>query len=154
MTYYTKTFDVTPGNRVGSQALEDQFLLVQQGFASVETDFAAKAPTANPTLTGHVTVPTPTDATDATTKAYVDAADALKADLAGAAFSGAVTVQAPSASMNPATKAYVDATAFSSALPGQSTATAGMVPVSDGANASWASIPAANIFNAINFGAL
>lgn len=32
----------------------------------------SKAPLADPTFTGHVTVPTPTSSTDATTKAYVD----------------------------------------------------------------------------------
>src|SRR5689334_6172015 len=32
----------------------------------------SKAPTADPTFTGHVTVPTPTNTTDAVTKAYAD----------------------------------------------------------------------------------
>lgn len=35
--YYTKTFDVSPGTRVGSQTIEDQFLLVEQAFDSVQT---------------------------------------------------------------------------------------------------------------------
>lgn len=39
----------------------------------VQTALGAKAPLADPTFTGHVTVPTPTNATDAVTKAYVDA---------------------------------------------------------------------------------
>ncbi|MCA0214507.1 MAG: hypothetical protein LCH79_15185 [Proteobacteria bacterium] len=33
--FYTRTFDVLPGNRVGSQMTEDQFDLVEQGFDAV-----------------------------------------------------------------------------------------------------------------------
>lgn len=41
--------------------------------ANLTTDLAAKAPTASPTFTGTVTVPTPVNPMDASTKAYVDA---------------------------------------------------------------------------------
>jgi hypothetical protein len=40
--------------------------------AATQTALNAKAPLASPTFTGIVTVPTPTNGTDATTKAYVD----------------------------------------------------------------------------------
>lgn len=68
------------------------------------------APLASPTFTGAVTVPTPSNTTDATTKAYVDTADALKAPLASPTFTGTVTVPTPSATTAATTKAYVDAT--------------------------------------------
>ena len=45
----------------------------QSKIANLTTDLAAKAPLASPTFTGTVTVPTPTNSTDAATKAYVDA---------------------------------------------------------------------------------
>lgn len=41
--------------------------------SAIQTQLNAKAPTASPTFTGTVTVPTPTNDTDAATKAYVDA---------------------------------------------------------------------------------
>ncbi len=41
--------------------------------AATQAVLGAKAPLASPTFTGTVTVPTPTNGTDATTKAYVDA---------------------------------------------------------------------------------
>jgi hypothetical protein len=60
---------------------------------------ALKANIASPTFTGTVTVPTPVNPTDATTKAYVDAADALLAPkattpsiAAGITFSNVTTV--------------------------------------------------------------
>lgn len=31
-SFYNRTFDVLPGNRIGSQSLEDQFMLVERGF--------------------------------------------------------------------------------------------------------------------------
>lgn len=46
--------------------------ITQSQVSNLTTDLAAKAPSANPTFTGTVTVPTPTGATDAATKGYVD----------------------------------------------------------------------------------
>ena len=40
--------------------------------SAIQTQFAAKAPLASPTFTGTVTVPTPSNNTDAATKAYAD----------------------------------------------------------------------------------
>jgi hypothetical protein len=45
----------------------------QSGVTSLTSDLALKAPLASPTFTGTVTVPTPSGASDAATKAYVDA---------------------------------------------------------------------------------
>lgn len=50
--------------------------IAQSKIMNLTTDLAAKAPLASPTFTGAVTVPTPTNNTDATTKAYVDTAAA------------------------------------------------------------------------------
>lgn len=46
--------------------------ITESQVASLTTDLAAKAPLASPTFTGTVTVPTPSNATDASTKGYVD----------------------------------------------------------------------------------
>lgn len=46
--------------------------ITESQVANLTTDLAAKAPTASPTFTGTVTVPTPTNATDAANKGYVD----------------------------------------------------------------------------------
>lgn len=46
--------------------------LTQSQVSGLVTDLAAKAPSANPTFTGTVTVPTPSSATDAANKGYVD----------------------------------------------------------------------------------
>jgi hypothetical protein len=58
------------------------------------TLLSSLAPKASPTFTGTVTVPTPVNPTDATTKAYVDAADALLAPKASPTFTGTVTLPA------------------------------------------------------------
>lgn len=47
--------------------------LTQANITNLVSDLALKAPLASPTFTGTVTVPTPSAATDATNKAYVDA---------------------------------------------------------------------------------
>jgi hypothetical protein len=73
------------------------------------TVLSTYAPLASPTFTGTVTVPTPSNTTDATTKTYVDAADALKAPLASPTFTGTVTVPTPSNTTDATTKTYVDA---------------------------------------------
>lgn len=39
--YYTRVFDVTPGNKVGSQAIEDEFARLQVGMDAVQTAIAA-----------------------------------------------------------------------------------------------------------------
>ena len=44
----------------------------ESAVTNLTADLAAKAPTAAPTFTGHVTVPTPTSGTDAVTKTYAD----------------------------------------------------------------------------------
>jgi hypothetical protein len=60
--------------------------ITESQVTNLVTDLAAKAPTANPTFTGTVTVPTPVNATDAATKAYVDtAAQGLSAKASTAA---------------------------------------------------------------------
>lgn len=46
--------------------------ITQSQIANLTTDLAAKAPLASPTFTGTVTVPTPTNGTDAANKNYVD----------------------------------------------------------------------------------
>jgi hypothetical protein len=46
--------------------------IAQSKISGLTTDLGLKAPLASPTFTGTVTVPTPTNSTDATTKAYVD----------------------------------------------------------------------------------
>ena len=43
--HYTKTFDVSPGSKITSQGIEDQFLLIEQGFDSVDADVTAKLAT-------------------------------------------------------------------------------------------------------------
>lgn len=50
--HYTKTFDVAPGSKITSQGIEDQFLLIEQGFDSVDTDVAAKLATRDATIAG------------------------------------------------------------------------------------------------------
>jgi hypothetical protein len=47
--------------------------IAQSKISGLTTDLGLKAPLASPTFTGTVTVPTPANATDAVTKAYVDA---------------------------------------------------------------------------------
>ena len=44
----------------------------RDGTIADDTDLALKAPLASPTFTGTVTVPTPSNGTDAVTKAYAD----------------------------------------------------------------------------------
>ena len=69
------------------------------------------------TVTGTLTVSTPTNSTDAARKDYVDSADALKVNKAGDTMSGALAMgnnkitglATPTADTDAATKAYVDA---------------------------------------------
>lgn len=78
-----------------------------------------KAPKASPTFTGAVTVPTPTNSTDASTKAYVDTQVGLQVPRAGGVtVTGDLTLAAtrsvtlgkdPDAAFMAATKQYVDA---------------------------------------------
>jgi len=105
---------------------------------ATQTSLNAKAPLASPTFTGTVTVPSPTNGTDAATKTYVDnsatpdadattkgklqlAGDlggtaasptvpglASKAPLASPTFTGTVTVPTPSNGTDATTKTYVD----------------------------------------------
>jgi hypothetical protein len=82
---------------------------------SVQSQLDDKAPLANPTFTGVVTVPTPTNNTDATTKNYVDSALSLKSPLASPTFTGTVTIPTPSNDTDAATKNYVDVTSTAKA---------------------------------------
>ena len=52
----------------------DPITIAQSQVTNLTTDLSAKAPLASPTFTGTVTVPTPTNITDAATKGYVDTA--------------------------------------------------------------------------------
>lgn len=52
----------------------DVSTISQSKITNLTADLAAKAPLASPTFTGTVTVPTPSNPSDATTKAYVDSA--------------------------------------------------------------------------------
>jgi hypothetical protein len=56
----------------GSSALASFAAITQSDVTNLVSDLALKAPLASPTFTGTVTVPTPTNATDAATKGYVD----------------------------------------------------------------------------------
>jgi len=60
-----KTFTSAPVVPAGS--------FPESAVANLTTDLSAKAPLASPTFTGTVTVPTPTTASDAATKSYIDA---------------------------------------------------------------------------------
>lgn len=71
---------------------------------------------------GILSVGTPTAAAHATTKAYVDSANALKAPLASPTFTGTVTVPTPTNGTDAATKAYVDTAISGSSGGGTSTA--------------------------------
>jgi hypothetical protein len=51
-SFYNKTFDVTPGNLIGSQNLENQFLLVEQGFDLASAQLLLKSNAAGQTYTG------------------------------------------------------------------------------------------------------
>lgn len=59
-----------------ASAGSDPITIAQSQVTNLTTDLSAKAPLASPTFTGTVTVPTPTNATDAATKQYVDTATA------------------------------------------------------------------------------
>jgi hypothetical protein len=82
----------------------------------------------NWTVTGTLTVATPSNSTDAASKGYVDTADALKVDKAGDTMSGDLAMGTnkitglgtPTASTDAATKGYVDAqvTAVIDSAPG------------------------------------
>ena len=82
---------------------------------STQNQLDLKAPLASPTFTGTVTVPTPSNNTDASTKGYVDTGLALKSPLASPTFTGTVTVPTPSGDTDAATKNYVDVTSTAKA---------------------------------------
>ena len=56
----------------GGSALASFAAITQSDVTNLTSDLALKAPLASPTFTGTVTVPTPTNATDAASKGYVD----------------------------------------------------------------------------------
>lgn len=82
---------------------------------SIQNQVDLKAPIASPTFTGTVTVPTPSNNTDASTKGYVDSTLGTKAPLANPTFTGTVTVPTPSSDTDAATKNYVDVTSTAKA---------------------------------------
>lgn len=57
-------------------ATETDLTAAEGRISTLETQMSTKAPLASPTFTGTVTVPAPTNGTDATTKTYVDTQDA------------------------------------------------------------------------------
>lgn len=64
----------TPNSHASSHGStgSDALTLSQSQITNLTIDLAAKAPISSPTFTGTVTVPSPTNATDAATKSYVD----------------------------------------------------------------------------------
>lgn|GEM_PF-1588343 len=68
---------VVTGSKIASNTITDANInasaaIAQSKISNLTTNLAAKAPLASPTFTGTVTVPTPSNNTDAATKAYVD----------------------------------------------------------------------------------
>ena len=103
--FYTRVFDVTPGNRVASQAIEDEFARVNAGFDAASTALNLKAPLASPSLTG--------------TALLVNQETSGTATFAGVTINGTLDMNAgtpstitglatPSGSTDAATKGYVD----------------------------------------------
>jgi hypothetical protein len=86
--------------------------------SSIQAQFNLKANTASPTFTGTVTVPTPINATDASTKGYVDTQLNAKANTASPTFTGSVTVPNPSNQTDATSKNYVDNLVSASIVPG------------------------------------
>lgn len=112
--YYTRLFDVMPGAIIRSDPVEQEFVLIQQGFDGVDielqaqdADIQTRAPINSPALTGTPTAPTP-PLGDASTRI--------------------------------ATTDFVAQQAFATNLPGQ-TGNDGAVLRTDGTNASWARAP-------------
>jgi hypothetical protein len=102
---------------------------------------ALLAPKASPTFTGTVTIPTGASIAD-------------YAPLASPAFTGAPTVPTAAAGTNTtqaASTAFVNGVAMAAALPAQG-GNASKFVTTDGATASFVSIPAASIYSALNFG--
>lgn len=87
------------------------------GTTYVDAADALKAPLASPTFTGSVVVPTPSSASNPTTKTYVDTALALKANLASPTFTGTVTVPTGSAGTSAVNKTQME-TAITTATSG------------------------------------
>jgi hypothetical protein len=126
--------------------------------SAIQTQLDTKAPTASPTFTGTVALPSTTSIgpVSSTELGYLDGVTSAiqtqidgkapaslsttKADIASPAFTGvptAPTATAGTSTTQLATTAFVAATAFSSVLPGQ-TGNAGKYLTTDGTNASWA----------------
>ena len=82
--------------------------------ANVQSQINDRLPLAGGTMTGAIQLPVaaPTQNTEATNKAYVDAQDALKLNLAGGTMTGAIQLPAvdPALATEAAHKGYVDAT--------------------------------------------
>jgi hypothetical protein len=159
-SYYTQTGAPAAQSRGASLSIRSEFGLVQTGFDAVSAAIALKgtisgqAWTGSHDYTGAVLTMATQTAGDNTTKgattAFVAAAIALinssltgYAPLASPALSGTPT--APTAALGTntgqiATMAALINQAFLSALPAQSAATIGQVPVSDGTNAAWGDV--------------
>jgi len=69
---YTSNIPVTQ-SRAASSQIRNEYAAIGNGFDATYAAINLLAPLASPTFTGVVTVPTPTTATAAATKAYVDA---------------------------------------------------------------------------------
>ena len=125
--------------------------------SAIQTQLDTKAPTASPTFTGTVALPSTTSIgpVSSTELGYLDGVTSAiqtqidgkapaslsttKADIASPAFTGvptAPTATAGTSTTQLATTAFVAATAFSSVLPAQ-TGNAGKYLTTDGTNASW-----------------
>lgn len=72
-TQFSQAGNITAASGGGLQLVGSEMSIEPTAAATV-LSLALKAPLASPTFTGTVTVPTPSNSTDATTKAYVDTA--------------------------------------------------------------------------------
>jgi hypothetical protein len=116
--------------------------------SAIQTQLDAKAPTASPTFTGTVVLPSTTSIgnVSSTELGYVDGVTSAiqtqldaKAPLSSPALTGTPTAPTATAGTNTtqlATTAFVTAAAFAATLPSQ-TGNAGKVITTDGGSASW-----------------
>lgn len=158
--YYTQTGAPVAQSRGASMSIRSEFGLVQTGFDNVLAALASKGAIAGQTWAGThdysgatlkvQTKPPADNSTNVASTAYVDAAtavlaaaQALLASLNSPALTGIPTAPtaAPGTNTNQiATMAALAVQAMNAALPAQSAATAGQVPVSDGSSATWGDI--------------
>ncbi|MBC3919160.1 hypothetical protein H8L32_16835 [Undibacterium sp. CY18W] len=155
--YYAQTGAPVAQSRGASTSIRSEFGLVATGFDNVLAALTTKGSIAGQTWAGThdysgttlkvQTRPAADNSTNAASTAYVDAAtavlavaQALLASLNSPALTGIPTAPtaAPGTNTNQiATMAALAVQAMNAALPAQSAATTGQVPVSDGASATW-----------------